>query len=937
MSLRNFKRCTSFLLILYRQGIKWIKQKYGKKLIILRPNQKSYLEEIEQAIVKGDTVLLENIDDVVDAVLDPLLSRTFIRRGTVIKIGDKEVDYNPNFKLILQTKLANPHYKPEMQAQTTLINFTVTRDGLEQQLLAEVVKAERPDLEQLKSDLTLQQNQFKITLKSLEDDLLVRLASAGDNVLEDPNLVLNLEETKKTAGEIEVKVAETKITTKEIDKAREIYRCVAERASILYFILTDLYKINLMYQFSLKAFIVVFKRAIANTQKQNSAQDRVKSLLDSITYAVHLYTCRGLFEKDKLVYKAHLVFQILLRSKEISPIELDFVLRFPYIPNINCPFDFLPHYLWGGVKALSNIEGFNGLDRDFEISTKRWKKLIESETPEKEKLPGEWKNKGPMQRLCILRTCRPDRMTYATLCFVDEIMGSKYTETRNISFSESYEESCASTPLFFMLSPGVDPLLDVERLGKKLHFSADYNNFHNISLGQGQEPVAEAAIKQATKHGHWVILQNVHLVAKWLPHLDKQIEETLDNSNEKFRLYISAEAAPSADSHIIPQGILEASIKITNESPTGMKANLHRALDNFTQEMLELCSKEAEFKSILFSLCYFHAVVAERRKFGAQGWNLIYPFNFGDLTISVYVLFNYLEGNRSIPWDDLRYLFGEIMYGGHITDDWDRRLCLTYFQEFMQPSLLTGDLSFCHDFDAPPNLDLIGYHQYINDFLPNESPHLYGMHSNAEIGCLTALSNNMFKEIFELQPRDSGSSSVVLVSREETVKLLAEEYQDKIPENFHMIEIMTRFEERTPFIVVVYQECERMNNLFTEMKRSLRELMLGHRGELTITTEMEILDECILFDKVPINWTKLAYPSLFGLQQWFSNLLLRYKELYSWSYDFNLPGSVWLPGLFNPQSFLTAIMQVAARKNEWPLDKMCLSVDVTGKHRDDFL
>lgn len=87
------------------------------------------------------------------------------------------------FRLILQTKLANPHYKPEMQAQTTLINFTVTRDGLEDQLLAEVVKAERPDLEELKADLTKQQNDFKIMLNGLEDDLLSRLSSAGENIL----------------------------------------------------------------------------------------------------------------------------------------------------------------------------------------------------------------------------------------------------------------------------------------------------------------------------------------------------------------------------------------------------------------------------------------------------------------------------------------------------------------------------------------------------------------------------------------------------------------------------------------------------------------------------------------------------------------------------------------------------------------------------------
>lgn len=69
-----------------------------------------------------------------------------------------------------------------------------------------------------------------------------------------------------------------------------------------------------------------------------------------------------------------------------------------------------------------------------------------------------------------------------------------------------------------------------------------------------------------------------------------------------------------------------------------MMANLHKALDNFSQETLEMCSKEAEFKAILFSLCYFHAVVAERRKFGPQGWNKVYPFNVGKFEIFVVYL-----------------------------------------------------------------------------------------------------------------------------------------------------------------------------------------------------------------------------------------------------------------------------------------------------------
>lgn len=231
---------------------------------------------------------------------------------------------------------------------------------------------------------------------------------------------------------------------------------------------------------------------------------------------------------------------------------------------------------------------------------------------------------------------------------------------------------------------------DVENLGEKLGFTAENHNFHNVSLGQGQEVVAEKAMEVAAKEGHWVVLQNVHLVKKWLPMLEKNLEKHSDGANTKYRVFMSAEPAATPAAHIIPQGILESSIKITNEPPTGMQANLHKALSNFNQETLEQCGKEAEFKVILFALCYFHAVVAERRKFGPQGWNKIYPFNVGDLTISVFVLYNYLEANSKVPWEDLRYLFGEIMYGGHITDDWDRRLCNTYLEELLQPELVSA-------------------------------------------------------------------------------------------------------------------------------------------------------------------------------------------------------------------------------------------------------
>merc|ERR1711879_165071 len=115
-----------------------------------------------------------------------------------------------------------------------------------------------------------------------------------------------------------------------------------------------------------------------------------------------------------------------------------------------------------------------------------------------------------------------------------------------------------------------------------------------------------------------------------------------------------------------------------------------------------------------------------------------------------------------------------------------------------------------------------------------------------------------------------------------------------------------------------------------------KELTLGLKGELTISPVMEDLMNSFLLDTIPARWEKKAYPSLLGLSAWFADLISRIKDLETWSNDFSLPNTVWLGGLFNPQSFLTAIMQQTARKNEWPLDRMTISCDVTKKNKEDF-
>ncbi|TNN78389.1 Dynein heavy chain 11, axonemal [Liparis tanakae] len=881
-----------------QQGIKWIRNRLGPELRVVQLGQKGY-----------------------------------------IRIGDKECEYNSNFQLIIHTKLDNPHFPPELQAQTTLINFTVTPVGLEEQLLGQVVSRERPDLEALKMELTTQQNHFKIELQRLEDDLLSRLSAAHGNFLGDISLVEQLENTKSTAAHIQCKVVEARENETEINEARELYRPAAERASLLFFIINDLSKINPMYQFSLKTFNSVFNKAMERAEWDEDVRTRVHTLTEAITYSVFLYSSQGLFERDKLTFLSHTAFQILLKRGLIDAQEFDFLLRFHVDACKVSPVSFLSLQAWGAIKTISTMENFNGLDKDIESSPKRWRKIVESSCPEKEILPQDWKNKSSLQKLIIFKALRPDRMTYTLRNFVEESMGAKYVDAARLEFDQLYEDSGPSTPVFFILSPGVDPLKDVEKLGLKLGFSIEQSTLHNISLGQGQEEVAERVLSNASKHGHWVILQNVHLVARWLPSLDALLETAAVGSHPNYRVFITGEPAPSPEQHVIPRGMLENAIKITNEPPTGMNASLHAALNNFSQDTLDMCSREQEFNSMFFSVCFFHACVTERRKFGPRGWNHNYPFSTGDLVISATVLYNYLEANTKsmqVPWEDLCYLFGEILYGGHITDAWDRRLCQTYLQEFMHPKMFEGELFLCPGFLSPPFMDYSGYHSYIDEHVPSENPTLYGLHPNAELECLTVTSDNLFRTLLELQPQDSSRGEGAAQSSEEKVKSVIQDILDKLPEEYNMAEMTTKTTERSPYISVCFQECERMNLLLAEIRKSLNVLDLGLKGELTISSSMETLQSALFNDSVPESWVRLAHPSTKTLAQWFNDIMSSCRELDSWTQDLVLPAVVWLSGLFYPQSFLTAVMQSIARRNQWPLDKMALTVDVTKKTKEDF-
>ena len=950
------------------QGVKWIKRRHSqhiqaprtddvpddelpqthqliREMMVVHMSQNKYLNHVEQAISNGDAILIENLGETIDAILQPVLMRAVIKRGRAyfLRIGDKEVEYDINFKLFLQTKMSNPHYQPEVAAQTTLINFMITSDGLQEQLLALVVNKERPDLEEQKRTLMEQQNGYKVKLKELEDELLYRLASSQGDILSDVDLIEGLEKAKITANDINARATVAKETEKLIVESRQVYIPVALRGALIYFLVDQMCSLDHLYQFSMSNFIKAFKKGMdlsddtENLEKKAANDDdtdgkllqaKVEKIVDASCLNCFTYVSQGLFERHKLVFASQLCFRILAQQGELPQDYFDFLLRAPTEAGVDNPLsEWMDEKAWSTLQSLKQFEAFERLPDDIIGSSKRFREWYELERPEDASLPGDWRKMSEFQKLLILRTLRPDRTSESLSIFVKKVMGGKYIFSEPFNLKKSFADATPSTPIFFILSPGVDPVKDTERLAKDYKIGFESGNFALVSLGQGQEPVAERAVESGYRHGTWAFLQNIHLTPKWTSAWLEKRSEDLDGAHPDFRLFLSAEPA------LLPINLLKVCVKLTNEPPEGLRLNLVKAMTPFNDEFFDSSSKAAELKSICFALALFHAVILERKKFGSQGWNQKYPFNMGDLTSCAQVALNYLESNTKVPWDDLKYIFGEIMYGGHITDYYDRVLAMAYLDAYMHDDLLEGFQIF-PGFQVPLNsLSTKEMLEHIDSNMPQESPAAFGLHGNAEIGFRMKHAEQMFTDIRELQPRSGGLGSGTSI--QDKSKVILDDIMDKMPDMFEVSEVLERIEERNPFINVFLQEIERMVKLMRFIIRALSELDLGLKGDLQMSERMETLLLALAEDKVPASWESLAYPSKRALGSWFHDFLQRHKQLNDWTAELTLPKVTWISGLFNPQSFLTAIMQTTARKNDWPLDKTTIQTEVTKKFSED--
>ncbi|XP_076649863.1 dynein heavy chain at 16F [Halictus rubicundus] len=918
------------------QANRWIRNmEQDKNLKICKLTDANFTRILETSIRLGTPVLLQEVGEVLDPSLEPvLLKQIFLLGGRLlIRFGDSDVDYDENFRLYITTKIANPHYLPEVCIKVTIVNFTVTMGGLEEQLLADVVRLERPDLESMRNDLITKINADKGQLQSIEDKILTLLYGAGDDILDNEDLIETLNDSKETSAIIATRLIESEATEEKISEAREKYRSVANRGSVLYFVVANLANIDPMYQFSLKYFNQIFNLVIESTEKDENLSRRLQMLLVEITLAIYTNVSRGLFEKHKLVFSFMLNIAIFMNDNKITQSQWNFMLRGatrassedkPDIPTLTTQMWVLINYLATTFASFENI--MNDVFKKIPLTIGYFEEVINVIPSNRNSATADWDNLlSDIEKLMLLKALKEERLIFAITAFVAKNLGQKFVESPMAALPLLFADTSNKIPLVFILTTGSDPFSGFQRFAAEMNFSDRYNS---ISLGQGQGPVAEGHIRKGTVEGRWVFLQNCHLATSWMISMEQIIleiaEEQEGRIHNDFRLFMS-----SMPSVAFPVSVLQNSVKVTNEPPKGLKANIKRALHDFDEEFFESHHLNEKWRKLIFGICFFHAIIQERKKFGPLGWNILYEFNDSDRECCLLNLKLFCVHDR-IPWNALIYTTGEITYGGRVTDGWDLRCMKTILDIFFSPKTLKDDYIYSHSgkYYCPNFKTLQEYKDFVETFSIIDDPEVFQMHENANIIYQLKEAQFVVNIILEVQPKESASEEGKSSSdmAYEIADMILARIQVKIdPAKCNPKHLVRDSKGRLPSMTtVLVHEVDRYNTLLKRIHGSIENLQRAIKGFVVMSEELENVFVALVNNQVPQLWHNAnVYPSLKTLGSWIKNLELRIDFIQIWL-THGKPISFWISGLSFPQGFLTAMMQTCARKYNTPIDHLKL-------------
>lgn len=594
------------------------KESKERKLTVTSFLDDSFVKQLESALRFGNPILIQDAEHL-DPILNHVLNKEYQKTGgrVLIQLGKQEIDFSPAFKLFLSTRDPSACFPPDVCSRTTFVNFTVTQSSLQTQSLNDVLKFERPDVDERRTNLIKLQGEFKIHLRQLEKRLLQALNESRGNILDDDNVIETLETLKKEAAEISNKMVETEGVMTEVDNITLQYNIIARSCSAVFAVLEQLHHLNHFYQFSLQYFVDIFNNVLHQNKRlaqEKSHSARVNIILQDLFITTYQRTSLGLLQKDRIT--------LAMLLAQASPYAMDKSILDTILDTTvdGCDVSAEPDAQNDIIGKVVQMSLFKTTLPN--VSPESWDKFFSEELAENFVPPGWEEGTSPndqqLRSLLLVKLFRMDRFVPAAERFVVTVFGRELYEG-SADLKDVVDQVTATAPISLSSSPGFDASYKVDNLVERTGSTCA-----NIAMGsnEGVES-ADKAIANAAATGTWVLVKNVHLAPSWLQSLEKRLDSLKPHA--EFRLFLSMESSPK-----IPVNLIRASRVLMYEQPAGIRANMKDSLSSLSPRASKPPVEKAR---IYLLLSFLHAVVQERLRYAPSlGWKGFWEFNDSDVS-----------------------------------------------------------------------------------------------------------------------------------------------------------------------------------------------------------------------------------------------------------------------------------------------------------------
>lgn len=862
----------------------------------------SFMQLLERALRFGTPLILTDAEHW-DPVILPILNGERRRTGgrTLVRVGTIDVDWAPTFRLVLTTRHAGLVLPASVFARVQVINFTVTPKSLQAQVLAQVLQAERPDVAAQRRDLQALQSECERRLWRLEVALLTALNEAEGRLLDDERVVGTLETLKAEADDVTAKMQSAAALMQSVEQGLQAYAPLAEAFSALYFLLERLRELHPFYAFHMP----FFQRVLSDVLAMPRDEAQQAQLYHTFFVAVYERAAPSLLHADRLVWALALV-QIYCRTGPRAG-ALDGADAAALLTGAETP-------------TLSRLEHARRTD------PAAWDAWCAQAAPESAAAP------LPLPPLSVLvddalrqalavRQWRADRLETALTRIVHEVFGEPLLDRPLLPLRDVARQTPSVTPLALCSVAGYDASLRAEACA-----AAEGVACAQVALGAAEALAqADAALASAARSGTWVLVKNGHLAPAWLATLATRLGALAPH--ERCRVWITCELSPS-----VPAAFVHAAQVVMHEPPAGFKAALLDALDALDTH--EAPPGVPERERLYFLVAVLHAIVLERVRHTPIGWSHAYEFYDTDLDAAyglVDVCVAEAAGTQAhlspedVPWDSLRMLLAQAVYGGKMDRAADRAMLDALLAHLFTPA------AFEHDFVVAPHAtqpcivpdgvhrrDLIAWAQQ----LPEPQPvHWLLLAPAAEHATAAHRAQSVLQRLLQLQQsaRREEALSVEAPHAPATAEL-------DTPPAMWIDELLALVPAERPAAAADASPLDRFwareqqtaAAVLWRVRTDLKQVadLLAQRAPRT--HELVALHDVLAQDRVPPAWQQYAVPLGATLRAWLADLRDRTDHAWRASEPIEL-GRLWAA-----PAFLTATRQCVARRTGASLEQLHL-------------